>query len=361
MAERETNLVAAGSTHTARELLVRSIEFRCPYRIPFTIQVPPAILDNEPDKGLVREVEEKARYAVSAQGFKSGLRLKLFNGDPEDLGDGKRRDAWGCIIQHGAFVHHPLAHDVAKVRTYPFPDPDDPARYRDIRRIMAEEGNDPDRPYAGVCLWAGVFERMWMLRGMENLLTDMYVNRKEFIHLRDRVLEFHLATIDNLTGLGLDGILFGDDWGTQQGLFIRPDDWRRYFRPCYKKIFRRIRDAGSHAIMHSCGDVLDIVPDLIECGVQVLNPVQSMAMDIDELGTRYRGKLCFWGGVSNQRELTAGTPSDVRRQVRYLIDRLATERGGLTLSPDQSLPANIPLRNINAFLDACLEMGGYLI
>ena len=151
----------------------------------------------------------------------------------------------------------------------------------------------------------------------------------------------------------------GDDWGTQQGLFIKPDDWRRYFKPCYKKIFRKIRNIDAHAMMHSCGNILDIVGDLIDCGVQVINPVQSQAMDVRLLGERYRGKICFSGGVSNQKTLTSGTPDDVREEVRFLIDHLATDRGGYVISPDQSMQPNVPLRNINAFLDACLEFGGY--
>ena len=123
-----------------------------------------------------------------------------------------------------------------------------------------------------------------MLRGFYNMLTDPYTDERSFSRLRDQVVEYNLGIIDQWLSRGVDAVFFSDDW-------------RRLYKPSYTRMFERVRSGGAHVWMHLCGDVTAILPDLIEIGLNVLNPVQPQAMDVRQLSREFGGKVCFNGGV----------------------------------------------------------------
>ena len=196
---------------------------------------------------------------------------------------------------------------------------------------------------------------MWHLRGFTNLLTDPYLHPDEWARLRDRIVEFDLALIDQWIARGVDGVYLEDDWGTQQALLIAPDDWRRLYKPAYAKLFARVRDGGAHVWYHSCGNVREIIPDLIDIGVSVLNPVQPQAMDLEELVREFGGKLCFYGGIDSQGILITGTPEQVKAEARRVVDLFGRFDGGYIGSPSQSIMPETPLDNIIALYEALAE------
>ena len=216
--------------------------------------------------------------------------------------------------------------------------------------------SEPGERYVRGSVWFTLFERLWMLRGFENALMDPYLEPASFARLRDRILDFNLEMIDQWLARGVDGIFFSDDWGSQESLLIRPEDWRKLYKPAYKAMFERVRAGGAHVWMHLCGNVLSILPDLVEIGLNVLNPVQPRAMDVKVLARDYGGKLCFNGGVDVQGTLIYGKPEDVRSEVFQLVDLFGSYDGGYIGGVSHTVMPETPLDNVIAMYEAFLEV-----
>jgi uroporphyrinogen decarboxylase len=183
----------------------------------------------------------------------------------------------------------------------------------------------------------GFFDRGWALRGLENFLTD-FVTAPGFVaELFERLADAHLPLLDTIAALGFDGIRFGDDWGYQRGILIGARRWRQLVKPGLKLIFGRARALGLTVMVHSDGDVTELIPDLIEIGVQILNPVQPEAMDTLAIKRRYGRHLCLNGGLSTQRTLPQGSPG---------------QGGGYVLSPAKAILPDVPLANAAALIEA---------
>ncbi|MHC4717676.1 MAG: uroporphyrinogen decarboxylase family protein, partial [Planctomycetota bacterium] len=176
-----------------------------------------------------------------------------------------------------------------------------------------------------------------------------------FERLRDRITEVSLGMIDQWLTRDVDGIFFSDDWGTQRSLLIDPADWRRLYKPCYGRLFERVRAGGAHVWFHSCGDVRAIVADLVDLGLNVLHPVQPQAMDLAELSREFGGKLCFYGGIDSQGVLITGSPADVREEVRRVVETLGRPDGGYVGAPSQTVMPETPLDNVIAALETLAE------
>lgn len=195
-----------------------------------------------------------------------------------------------------------------------------------------------------------LFERAWSMRGMDQVLVDMIEN-PEFVHeLFDRITEFNLSQIDEAVKYDIDGFQFGDDWGSQAGLIMGPGLWREFVKPRVRRMYERVRRAGKFVFIHSCGDVRAVLPDLVECGLQVFNPFQPEVMDVFETKKRYYGELSFYGGISVQTLLPHGTPDQVRTETRRLLHELG-KGGGYIASPSHAAPVDVPPKNLAAMIE----------
>lgn len=248
---------------------------------------------------------------------------------------------------------YPLEQGYDQLRDYSFPD----SPYASIR-YRIKPGCTREDVYMRGGVWFTLFERLWMLRGFTNMLTDPYLYPDEFVNLRDRVVEFNLHRIHQQLAMGVDGMYFSDDWGSQRGMLMKPDDWRRYFKPAYRIMFQPIRDAGVQVWYHSCGNVTEILDDLIDVGVNVLNPVQPQAMDVDALARQYGGRICFYGGVDVQGTMVHGRPSDVQAEAYHLAEIFGKGNGGYILSTSHSVMPETPLENVIALYETALDIGG---
>jgi uroporphyrinogen decarboxylase len=193
---------------------------------------------------------------------------------------------------------------------------------------------------------------MHFLRGMDSLFIDLYTNRDHLVRLAEGLAAFNLEMIKGWKNAGVDAVFFGDDWGFQDRLMINPKLWKELFKPWYKKFFQAVHDEDLQVWFHSCGNVLDIVKDLIECGVDVLNPLQPRAMDLNALAKRFRGKLSFHGGIDCQFTLPKCTPEEVALEVKKHSRLLNTERGGYIGGPSTTIMPETPLENIIAMCEA---------
>jgi uroporphyrinogen decarboxylase len=256
-------------------------------------------------------------------------------------------------------VSHPLAGDDGKLASYRTPDPETPGQYREVDDLVSRYGETH-------CIVGGVlgsvFEGCWYLRGMEQLLGDMLVN-KDYVHrLMDLMMDFHLKAGLELIGRGCDLLLAGDDVGTQDRMLISPELWREFIKPRYAKLFHEYKGAKKDVRIatHICGSVEPIIDDLIEVGVDILNPVQPLAMNPARLKKRFGSRISFWGGVDDQQAIPFGSTSEVRDEVLTRIRQLAPG-GGYILCSSHNVQPSTPLQNIRAFYSAYEEFGSYPI
>lgn len=230
------------------------------------------------------------------------------------------------------------------------PDPLDPRRYAGLPTFFAK---NPDR-FKLFSVSFSLFERAWTLRGMEALLADM-IEAPAFVEaLLDRICEWNMAVLDEMLTRRFDGVLFGDDWGQQRGLMFGAKRWRQFIKPRVAAMYRKVADAGAAVCIHCCGKVQELFPELIEMGLQMFNPFQPEAMDLREMKAQYGKDLTFYGGVSVQRLLPFGTPDEVRREVRRMLDDLGPG-GGFVIAPSHEMPGDIPLENMLALIETVRE------
>ena len=201
------------------------------------------------------------------------------------------------------------------------------------------------------------------LRGIDQILLDVALSPDiaEYIFRRitDFYLEYARRTLEAAGG-GIDVLMMGDDFGTQKGLFMSPEMWRRFLRPGLKAFVDLGQSFGCKVAHHSCGSIKPIIPDLIECGLDVLNPVQPDVRDMDrrELKRRFGDRLCFHGSISIQRTLPFGTPDDVRNEVRERFETLGPG-GGFIFCTAHNIQADTPTENVVALFDAYRTLGRY--
>jgi len=203
----------------------------------------------------------------------------------------------------------------------------------------------------------GLFERTWAVRGLENILMDSLAHPGFYDELTARVAELQIAIIEKLVTLPVDGIMFSDDWGDQRGVLLGPETWRRFIKPHLSRMYDIVHRAGKYALSHCCGNVADIVPDLIEIGLDALQSVQPEAMDPYELKRLYGRDITFWGGLGSQRTIPFGTPDGIRAEVARLCEVMG-RGGGYILGPAKALMPETPTENAAAVVEAMLGQAG---
>jgi len=195
----------------------------------------------------------------------------------------------------------------------------------------------------------GPFERLQFLRGSEPLFYDLADEPRALMQLLELVHDFYQQHVALWCRTDVDAVVIGDDWGSQTALLISPGQWRRLFRPLYAAYFTRMRAAGKRVFFHSDGYIREIIPDLVDIGVEALNS-QLFCMDIEEIARSFRGRLTFWGEVDRQHVLPFGTVDEVRHAVHRLRGAFGGDSGGLMAQLSWGI--NDPWDNIQAAFEA---------
>ncbi|MBN2308326.1 MAG: hypothetical protein JXR94_05110 [Candidatus Hydrogenedentes bacterium] len=294
---------------TSYEVVRRAIEFDGPDRLPVRF-----------DQLGVTDVRSVAWRQIGT-------------GDPAER---RTLDEWGCtwerteVANMGQVKAHPLQ-DWDALPSFPWPDPDDPALYEEMELYF----DGAEDLYCVTGIFMLLFERLHALRGFENTLMDLCTEPGRLAILADRIVDYDLAIIRNIHarhGNRIHGFSFTDDWGTERDTFVSPAVWDEFFKPRYKRIFDRCRELGWHVWMHSCGKVNGIIESLIEIGLDVINLQQPRALGIEEVGERFRGRLCFESLCDIQHTLPFASGEAIREEARLLLERWAAPEGGFILS-----------------------------
>ena len=261
--------------------------------------------------------------------------------------------------------YHPLAEATLEdLADYPFPKGDDPTRFTGLQKQA--QALRRDTPYAlSTGIGGVVYEICWYMRGLERWFLDMIENPTLCEALLDRTLQFWLGYYSEFmkeVGDLVDVVMIGDDVGGQSGPLFSPDFYRRVVKPRQKRLVQHIRSLTHARIWyHTCGSVMPLIPDLIDNGIDILNPVQISAANMDpgELKKRYGRRLVFWGGgIDTQHVLSFATPQEVRGQVRRNIQTLKPG-GGYVFNCVHNIQAGVPPENIVAMFDAAYDYGFY--
>ena len=323
-----------------------------------------------PCEELLQRFHVDTRYiaAGAASGFDGTILTEERDGRTwHDLTDefGVR---WSMPLDQPLYMditHHPLADaEIDDLADYPFPKGDDPSRFEGLRdRALAMKN---ETPYAVVSGIAGVvYEICWYMRGLEQWFIDMMTQPEFCEALLDRTLEFWLdwfRVFLSEVGDLVDVIMIGDDLAGQTGPLFRPDFYRRVIKPRQKRLVQSIRPRTKAKIWyHTCGSCTEYIPDLLDNGIDVLNPVQisAEAMDPTELKARFGDRLSFWGGsIDAQHVLPTASPEEVRRHVRRNLE-IFKPGGGYVFNNVHNIQAGVPPENVVAMYEAAYEFGFY--
>jgi uroporphyrinogen decarboxylase len=245
-------------------------------------------------------------------------------------------------------AQHPLAVDAA-LSSYRSPDPERPELYRDTAELLSRYGSEYWIVGATVTT---IFETAWALRGLEALLMDMLADPDLADAILDIPFRYHLSAAKRLAAMGVDMIWTGDDVGAQHAMIMSPEMWRRFLKPRMARFISEVKAIrpGIKIAYHSDGNIEAIIPELIEIGLDILNPIQPASMDPASLKRRYGDRLCFWGTMDEQKTLPFGSPDQVRSEVRQRIETVGA-RGGLIIGPTHHVQLDTPLENFEAMID----------
>jgi uroporphyrinogen decarboxylase len=240
-----------------------------------------------------------------------------------------------------------------RLGNYQFPNPSNNIFFNKIPEIIKEY---PDR-FRIFYLDFSLYERAWLLRGMENLLMDMILH-PNFVHnLLGNIVDFNIEHIKQSLKYDIDAVCFGDDWGAQRGLQMGPMLWKEFIYPELKRMYKVVKKEGRFVYIHCCGKVEELFDDLIDIGVDIFNPFQPEVMDIYNLLKKYKGKLTFHGGMSTQRVLPYYTSKDVIKETLKLIN--AGRESNYIFSPAHAVPMDVPLENMVAFIEELKSQKGF--
>jgi uroporphyrinogen decarboxylase len=294
--------------------------------------------------------------------------------DSFESGTGPRHafmDEWGVVWKRAAYyydmVDFPLkdATSISDLDSYRWPDPVDPGRFRGLadRAKAARERQVAVTldPLAG-----GIIEMANSMRGLQNFFLDMAANKAFAETLLDGITDFFEEFYEQAlkaAGEHIDIVFFGDDYGMQNNMIISPRMWRKMIKPRLARLIAKIKNTSDvYFQLHSCGAITPILDDLVEIGVDIINPLQPTAagMDLPAIKKRYGDQLVFHGVIDQQETLPNGQPEDVRNEVKARIRDLAPA-GGYVVAVSPNIQADVSPENILALFDAVRELGVYPI
>ena len=334
-----------------RQLVLDAIAHKDTGRIPYTVLFEPTIGRELAAyygvAGMTEVVDSAVEWIGNTLPAARMTELGMLRGD-------RYTDEWGVRWQgvgdtRGQVETSPLADPSLSGYRFPVQLPDEIVTNM---RTVADAGSHRYRVAKLGALW----EQATFLRGMEELLIDLMIN-PEFVHaLLDGILDVLLANVEVYRRrLPLDCMWLSDDYGSQSGLLMSPQLWRKFIGPRLKRLRDAVHDANCHFVLHSDGAIGQVIPDIVDVGIDILHPVQAECVDVTQVKRDHGRQITIWGGYGTQGSLVFGTPEDVKREVNEACDSLGAG-GGFILTPGLSMIQNgVPVENAATFVDVAID------
>lgn len=379
----------------SRERILTSLDHQEPDRVPIVIGVSNATsMKMTPYRNLKKllDIQEEDNYLYSwpelgtakpgektltrlqadvrsvTDSFPTSTIMKNLNRQPGS----PFYDDWGIgQVQVGPNTWYPHLHPLSEadsidlIEKYPWPDMTDPSRVAHVYKQALKLANDGEYAVMGVPWLLFPLERAFALQGMDRFLTNLVLHQDFAIALLRVITDLCISLMEKFldkAGPYLDIVKIGDDLGMQDRLIISPAMYRQHIKPFHAELIASIKSkTRAKVLFHSDGDIFNVLDDLIEIGVDILNPIQTSAgriANLLELKSRYGGKLCFCGGIDTQQILPYGTTDDVIQEVRRVIQYLAPG-GGYLLAAVHTITDEVPAENILAMIEAVNVYGRY--
>jgi len=369
-----------------RERVLTTLQHKEPDRVPISLGCAPSSMTplayerlkkylgikGEDDEIVGEQVVIKFDERI-LQKFEVDFRCIYLNSPRDWKGktyqDGTFTDEWGIRYKRAGdyleMVDHPLKDaTVEDLQTYNWPDPHDSGRTDGVRKRAKELYETTDYAIDSYFI-ASIFEQSWYLRGFERFLTDLVINQEFAEALLDKVLEIQKGFFEEyLKAVGdyIHIVRVFDDLGMQTNLLMNPSLYRKLIKPRHKELYRFIKQRTKAKLLHhSCGAIYPLIGDLIEIGLDILNPMQPKALNMDnpeKLKEKFGEKICFHGGIDIQEILPYGTPKQVREEVKKRIRGFAPG-GGYILATAHNIQADVPPENVVAMFEAARKYGEY--
>jgi uroporphyrinogen decarboxylase len=355
-------------THRERvqTALNREIPDRCPMQICFTPEFNLRLREYYKCKGYTYKPEPEGEINTELEfltdqdmllswvGWTDETKIKYNPGE-------EFTDRWGVLRRpteyitpfgkgiYNELVGHPLA-DESKISSYISPDPNNPELYTGVDGLLR---NYKDEYWIVGVAVTTMYETAWALRGFEQMFIDFIVNPDIVHSIFDIAWNYHLSVAKIMVKKGVDMIWIGDDVGAQNRMLISPEIWRKYFKEKMSIFISTLKQINPNLKIayHSDGYIVPIIPELIEIGVDILNPIQPASMDPVEIKRKFGDKLCLWGTIDEQNTLPFTNPETVRKEVAERIRTIGRD-GGLILSPTHNIQLDTPMENFFAMIEA---------
>jgi len=327
-----------------RELVIDTIQHKSAGKVPYNIELTSELLEKVCEHLQI----EKGDFFDYA-----GNHIEKIGYNPKGtfIKEGFLKDEFGVVwnrsgIDKDIGIVDSLIFDEPQFDDYVFPEPDYEAIRNATKRVL-ENGRDTFKLGK---IGLSYFERAWSLRGFENILMD-FLTEEDFAEaLFKEILLYNKKIIETALEFDIDGFYFGDDYGSQNGLIMSPEVWRRFIKPGLAEMFGMIKAKGKFVALHSCGDISEILEDLIEIGLDVYQTVQPEIYVLNELKEKYGTRLTFWGAISTQQDMPFVTPEKLKEIVLKTIG-IMSQNGGYIAAPTHQVPVDVPVENIIALID----------
>ena len=328
---------------TNRERLLNAVRRKptdyCPHNIGLTYQAFERLCEYTGDKNY---------FSIHANNHIDGISIDR----EEEIKPGFFKDIFGVVWDKTG-----ADKDIGVIRGQVIPEPDmsflklpkiDESSLRQSLKWLEEKDESVARIFF---IGFSMYERAWTLRGMEDFLCDMVSEEDFTFKLMEKLCDFNCKLLDIALEYDLDGVYFGDDWGQQKGLIMGPALWRKYIKPYFAKMFEKVKSKNKIVLLHSCGDINELFPDLIEIGLDVYNTFQPEIYDMKKFKRDFGKDLSVWGGISTQRDLPYISPKEVK-ELAYRTIEIMSDGGGYIASPTHAVEFDVSPENIVALIEA---------
>ena len=343
---------------SVREKTIAAIKRQRNDYIPFEFDLCPSLYEQFKKKTGAADVRTYYKmpyffFVAENYGKKRALHEKYFDNlqylDISDFGVGFRHGT----TEHFTHIESPMKNftELEEFKNFPYPDPINDYNWEKAKKLVETvKANDM---LAVASMAITIFETAWYLRGMEETLMDMVCDDENLLYHFDRITEIRCEMARQYCMAGIDVLHIGDDIATQLNMMFSMEVYRKWLKPRLKRVIDAAKEVNPNIIIdyHSDGNCEAAIEDLIEIGIDVLNPVQPECMNAAEIKKKYGSRLSFRGTIGTQTTMPFGSPQDVMKEVETMIETVG-KNGGLILAPSHLLEPEVPFENIEAFISA---------